>query len=284
MAANTVDVAGHTPLSFTDSSGAQRFVPLSAFEFVGSDIQLKTAWATEFNNADQQILLAIAGARAAGGELVPPPVTPPAPAVTFTAAVAGTEGSGITVGVTPDPGSTTVLDAKAEITAQETDVYSSLVDATAAGQMIGVDVPGGSFVDAPVGTGLVRLKASQSPGDGLPKDGQSLTVKAAGANVLAADGSATLFTLVPRPGAPSGGVAVTVAVDSVAGTFTLTATFDAGSQPQIDLTDLDSLPAPVAFLVEASAPPGGLRIPTAGDVQLTGGSPGIAATGIAYTS
>src|SRR4051794_37714119 len=111
MAATPVDVAGHGPLPFTDSNGAQQFVPLSAFELVGSEIQLKTAWAGEFSSADQQILIALAGAHAAGGELLPPPVSPPAPAVSLTAAVPGPESAGIKVAVTPDSG-TTVLDAE----------------------------------------------------------------------------------------------------------------------------------------------------------------------------
>jgi hypothetical protein len=283
MAAKTIDVAGHGPLSFTDSNGNQVFVPLSALEFVGSDIQLKTDWAAQFSATDQQILVALAGARATGGELLPPPIVPAAPAVALTASVPGPESSGISVHVEPESG-TTVVDAKVKLKATETDVYAGLTDAASAKQTIGVDTAPTKPEDPPEGTGLVRVQAAGTTTDGLPKDGQSLTVKAAGTKVVAADGTKTLFMLVPRPGAPSGGIPVTVAVDTTAGTFTVTATHDTGDQPAVDLTSLDALPAAVTFLVTASAPPGGLAVPAEQDVQLTGGAPGIAATGVAYTS
>lgn len=64
----------------------------------------------------------------------------------------------------------------------------------------------------------------------------------------------------------------------------VTAAYDSGAQSKIDLTDLGSMPAAVSFVVTASAPPGGLAIPFERDVSLTGGAPGIAATGVAYTS
>jgi hypothetical protein len=277
----SVAVAGHGPLSFTDSNGAQRFVPLSAFEFVGSSIVLKTSWAGDFGAADQQILLALAAARAAAGELTPPPVAAPAPAVAFTAAVAGNEGSNVTVGVTPDPADT-VFDAKVEITVKETDVYENLTNATAAADAIGVNAAPAAAGDPPRGTGLVLVKkGSVDSGDDLP-DAKSITVKGAGTDVKS--GSKVLFTLVPRAGAPSGGIPVTIAVDSTAKTFSVTAAYDSGAQSKIDLTELDSLPADVSFVVTAKAPPGGLAIPFARDVSLTGGAPGIAATGVAYTS
>jgi len=280
---STVDVTGHSPLSFTDATGAQRFVPLSALELVGSDVQLKTAWAAEFSNADQATLLAVASTLAAGGQLAPPPVAAPAPAIAFTAASAGTEGNNIVVTVTPDAGS--ALDAQVKVQAVETDTYAGLADANAAAMTIGVDNPTGTPGDPPAGTGLVQVKASGTLGTGLPKDNQSLTVKGATTNVLAADGSSTLFQLVPRTGAPSAGIPVKVTVDSAAGTFTVQATYDTGtSQPKVAMTALDTLAAPITFVVTASAPPSGLAAPKAGSVQLSGGAPGIAATGIAYTS
>ena len=116
MASSTVDVTGQSPLSFTDANGTQRFVPLSALEFSGSKVQLKSAWASEFSGAEQTILLALASSKVSAGELTPPPVMPPVAAILFVAAVAGPEGNNITVSVTPDPG--TALSAKVKLNAK----------------------------------------------------------------------------------------------------------------------------------------------------------------------
>src|SRR5690349_5065929 len=99
MATSPADVIGSTPLSFGNASGAQEVVPLSALEFNGSDIRLKTAWQADFDAGEQTTLLAVAKARAAVGELTAPPAPPPAAALALTAAHPGTMGNGITVTV-----------------------------------------------------------------------------------------------------------------------------------------------------------------------------------------
>jgi hypothetical protein len=277
----TQSVSGKAPLTFTDSFGAQRSVPLSAFVLNGSTIELDSKWTSQFSGADTQILLALANADAAAGRLTPPPVAPPAPAITFTAVTAGPEGNGVTVTVTPDAGP--LMTTKLLINATETDTYSGLADATAAANQIGVDAPTGKKGDPPGGTGVVTVQQGSATGTGLPKDAQTLTVKSATA-VLATDGSTTLFKLVPRAGYAGSGIPVKVNLDPGGTTFTLTATYDAGNSTKVTATGLGSLPAPVAFLVSASAPPSGLALPAAGDVTLSGGSSGIPATGTIYTS
>lgn len=280
---STVDVTGHSPLSFTNEDGSQRFVPLSALELVGSELKLKAAWAAEFSNADQATLLAVASTLKASRQLEPPPLTAPRPAIGFTAATAGPEGDNIVVTLTPDPG--TVTEAQVLIQAVETDTYSGLTDAAAAAMKIGVDNATGNPGDPPAGTGLVHVKAGGTTGTGLPKNNQNLTVKGATTNVLAADASTTLFQLVPRSGAPPAGIPVKVTVDSAAGTFTVEASYDTGSgQPKVPLTALNTLAAPITFVVTAAPAPSGLARPKQGDVRLSGGAPGIAATGVAYTS
>ncbi len=275
--------AGKAPITFSDSLGAQRAVPLSAFTFNGSTIALNSTWTSVFTAQDQAILLALANAKVTAGELTPPPVIPPQPAIIFTAAVAGPQGNGITVTVTADP--PPLATAQLLITATETDTYSGLADATAAENQIGVDaaVVGGP----PVGTGVVMLKSGAATAAGLPKDGQSLKVKTA-TTVLAADGSTTLFTLVPRAGYGGPGIPVTVNLDPSGTTFTLTASYDANNtSTKVSAENgLGSLPASVAFLIAAQAPPRGLDLPAVGpsSIALSGGSAGIPATGIAYTS
>lgn len=280
MAGASLHVTGTRPMSFTDSTGAQRFVPLSALELDGSEVKLKASWASSFSAPDATILLALAGERAASGDLKPPPVTPPVPAIAFTARTAGPESNGIVVTVTPDPGPP--LTATIAIAAKEVDAYGGLTGAKHAAQVIGVDTPTGNPGDPPAGTGLVRVKASANLTAALPKDGQVLSVKAA-TPVLAPDDT-TLFTLLPRDGYTGTGIAVTIAVDAVAKTFTLHATHDSGPQPKVTLQTLDQLAAPVKFLVSAGAPPGGLAPPAASTVPLSGGGLGIKATGVAYTT
>jgi hypothetical protein len=285
---STTAVAGHGPLSFTDSNGRQRSVPLSALQFNGSKLELKSQSPDDWtgpsgiaNTADQTTLLAVAAERLSAGELFAPPMAPPSPAILFTAAVAGPEGNDITVNVSQAAGN--ALTAQVTISAKTTDVYAGLPDGATAKTRIGVDDPGTSGDRA--GSGIVMVKESAPIVAGLPKDGQNLTVTA-DTNVLADDGVTTLFTLVPRPGAPVAGIPVTVAVDpgSNPATFTLTASFDTGPSSAIGLNELTALPAPVPFLISASPPPRGVAVPVGGDVQLSGGAPGVAASATAYTS
>jgi hypothetical protein len=287
MAASPVDVVGSTPISFTDSQGAQKFVPLSALQFNGSTVQLKTAWTSHFNAADTTTLLAVAAARAAGGELAPPPVPPPQPAIAFTAQHAGPESNNITVKVAPDPGPP--LTATIAVTATETDTYAGLATATAAALALGVDAPTGNPGDPLKGTGTVCVKqASIAAGNKLPADNQTGVLTPAGFDVKAGDNS-VLFTLLPRADyAGSGGLSITVKLDASGTTFTVTAVYDStlesGPKPKITIQTLGALPAGVAYLVAASAPPGGAALPVAGTVALTGGGPGLAANGLIYTS
>ncbi len=272
MAPTALDVTGKRPLTFTDSTGAQRFVPLSAFQFEGSTVKLASAWTPVFDAGETATLLALAGAQAASGDLAPPPVLAPSPAIGFRAASVGPEGNNITVTITP--GTPAGLNTELEITAKEVDTYAGLASADAAAEAIGLDDEG---------TGIVRVKGGDTFGAGLPKDGQTLSVKKTGATkVLAADGTATLFNLVARPGYKGAGIPETVTVTG--STFTVVATHDAGAPPKVKLDAVDTLPDDVAFLVSAWAPPGGLAEPAAGTVQLSGGDSTTAATGVAYTS
>jgi len=289
--ATTQNVSGSAPLTFTDSLGAQRSVPLSALQFSGSTIGLVSAWNSVFppNGADATMLLTLAQARVATGDLVPAPTLPPVPAVSFTAAAGGPQGNNITVNISsvtcPADEILSALTAQLVIDASETVTYSGLASATAAANAIGVDTaPTPPSTGPPQGGGVVVVSSSGPLGSGLPQTGQSLTVTAAGTDVLASDGSTTLFVLKARSGYSGTGIPATVDVDPSGTTFTVTATYDAGNTATaIAETDLASLPAPVAFLVSASAPGGGLALPAAGTTTLSGGSTGLPATGTAYT-
>jgi hypothetical protein len=87
MAAQPLDVVGSTPISFIDSEGLQRFVPLSALQFNGSALALKPGWDTGncFTNSDNDILLAIE--KAGGADAAP--ICPLRPTATVAALLAG---------------------------------------------------------------------------------------------------------------------------------------------------------------------------------------------------
>ena len=97
------------------------------------------------------------------------------------------------------------------------------------------------------------------------------------------------MTLLPRPGyAGTGGLSTAVTIDASGTTFTVTATYDSSKETTPDatvtLTTLGALPAKVAYVVKASAPPAGAALPMAGSVKLAGGGSGIPAAGLLYTS
>src|ERR1700712_5378256 len=140
MAAAPVDVIGSTPISFTNSEGAQKVVPLSALQFNGSDLQVRTAWSAGFDPSEITTLLAVARARAAAGELNPPPVPPPVPALAFTATRTGAETNNIVVTVAAEA-DTAPLEAEITVTVIETDIYPGLATGDAAALTIGVDAP-----------------------------------------------------------------------------------------------------------------------------------------------
>jgi hypothetical protein len=292
MAMAVVDVVGSTPISVTDSTGAQVIVPLSALQFSGSDVQVKTAWTNVLDAGATASLRAVATIRAAAGELVPRPVTPPSPALLFSATHAGPESNGIAVKATSNNGGSSPLTTQITITATENDSYPGLATATDAAQAIGVDTAPAKAGDPPAGTGLVVVKAaSVAAGTALPAAAdQNGTLKPGGSfDVKAADDS-VLFTLLPRTDYKgTAGLAVTVSLDQSGKTFTVTATYDStkengAKQQKVTILTLGSLPAPVGYLVKASPPSGGFQVPAANIVQLSGGGPGVAANGLLYTS
>ena len=290
MAASAaVDMVGTSPISFTDSTGAQKSVPLSALTFSGSKPDIADGWAPEFTKAaDKATVLAIAAARIAAGELTPPPTRPPSPAIVVTAVQPGPESNNIVVVVTvkPGPDPSQPLSATLKFRANETDTYTGLRTATEAAEAIGVETSSGS---APAGAGLVVVKSgSVAAADTLPVN-QNGVLTPTGLDVKDAS-SATLFSLVPARPVPSGsgGLSVDVALDPSGTTFTVTATYDSGAQPPVTIPTLNALPLQVAYLVMVSAPSGGAMLPPAApppvQLQLSGGGPGVAASGLFYNS
>src|SRR5258708_1121041 len=161
MATTTVDVVGSSPISFTSSQGQQRFVPLSALEFSGSDLQLRSGWTAIFDSSETQTLLAVAKARVAAGELTRPPVQSPRPALLFASTRPGMETNKIVVTAAPDAGSP--LTATIAFSVTETDTYAGLASATAAAMAIGTDTAPAKAGAPPHATGFVVLTSASGP-------------------------------------------------------------------------------------------------------------------------
>lgn len=279
-------VVGSTPISFTNSEGAQKVVPLSAFQFSGSNIQLDSAWTSLFDANETKILLALAKARAAVGELRPPPVAPRAPAIALTATHLGPESNGIVIAVSTEKDKP-ALTAKITMTVTETDTYADLPTGDDAAKAIGVDTPSGNPGDPPAGTGLVLVKQGSTGASAKPAVASSgVLTKATGVDLKDVDNKVVL-TLLPRTDyVGKGGLSYAVTTDGT--TFTVTATYDStkevGTQDPVTLQTLGDLAAQLAYLVTASAPPAGAILPADGSVRLSGGGAGQAANGLLYTS
>jgi len=285
MAAAPVDVIGSTPIGFTNSDGAQKVVPLSALQFNGSDLQIRSSWSGDFDAGETTTLLAVAKARAAAGELNPPPVPPPVPALSVTATRTGAETNNIVVSVASEA-DTAPLEAEITVTVAETDSYRGLATGAAAALAIGVDAPTGAAGDPVAGTGLVVVKKGSTGASAKPAVASTgVLKKSTGVDLKDADGKVVL-TLLPRADY-QGAEGLSYTVTASGATFTVTATYDStketGTQAPVTLQTLGSLPAQVGYLVKASAPPSGAVLPSDSTVQLSGGAPGLAASGLLYT-
>lgn len=285
MAAAPVDVIGSTPVSFTNAEGAQKVVPLSALQFNGSDLQVRSAWSASFDPSETITLLAMARARAAAGELNPPPTPPPMPALAFTASRTGPETNNIVVTVAAED-DTAPLEAEITVTATETDSYPGLASGEAAALAIGVDAPTGVAGEPVAGSGLVVVKKSSTGASAKPAVASTgVLKKATGVDLKDADGK-VVCTLLPRADyTGTGGLSYAVTVSGA--TFTVSASYDStletGTQAPITLQTLGSLPAQVSYLVSCAAPPSGAALPADSSVKLTGGAVGLAANGLLYT-
>jgi hypothetical protein len=285
MATATADVIGSTPLSFGKASGGQEVVPLSALEFNGSDLRIKTAWQAAFDAGEQTTLLAVAKARAAVGELTPPPVPPPAAALAATATHAGPEGNGITVTVSVEKDAP-ALEAEITLSVVEVDSWTGLADGEAAAHKVGVDAPTGADGDPPRATGLIAVKKGSTGASTKPAVAKTGVLKKATDVDLKDADDKVVCTIRPRADyAGKDGLSFEVTTDGT--TFAITATYDStketGTQGPVTLLTLGDVAEPVAYIVSVGAPPRGAALPADSTIQLSGGAPGLAAGGLLYT-
>jgi hypothetical protein len=114
MAARSI--VGNSPIAFTDSTGRQRSVPLSAFAWNRGNVTPQKDppdWSNAFSSADFAVLASLIAARVAAGEYVIARTPTRVPAIAFRAVADGADGNDIGValnGPTPPQTNPGVLD------------------------------------------------------------------------------------------------------------------------------------------------------------------------------
>lgn len=272
---------GMGPFEFTNSSGSQVSIPLTAFTFDASgNLVVNPNWTTVANAAPASALLTYLRAQ---GLLVPAPAASPKPAAIIKAVDPGPGGNNIVItiaNITPssngDPTKTTF-----DITVTEMESYTGLTMATLTG-IVGTSSGSGSK------PGLVYVKSVANP-TGLPATLASTPLTGGGAGVKAHlginDGAAALvFTLEARdPGAD--GSLIHIAITAGGSTFDMTAQWTQ-TVTGVKIATFQSLvTAHLGYEITAAAPAGGVfSVPTALTTQLSGGAGSVNASAILVAS
>lgn len=290
MSDSSKPLVGKGPLAFTDARGSQRFVPLSALVLTGGKVALTQSWAEKwaeaaFSPVDQNALLLLAGQALEAGELTVPPVAAKQQAVVFRAVAPGSGGNAIEVtikyGEAPDDPAA-ALQRELTLRVTEKQVYAGLTSAAEAVESIGwYKLPKSG--EGTLGSGLVQVKSAPAK-DGLPEPFSTQTVGTGTLKVLVAGGTTEYFSLAMRKNLDPD---VTIAVDEIAKTYTVTAEYDSGEHVTT-ISKLAALHEAVTSLVTLEAPAGGYALPAETEddtpLRLTGGAPDIEARGTAFTS
>lgn len=280
--ATTPTVLGNGPLEYTDPSGKQVSIPLSAL-FFDHNHQLSvdpSKWPAALPGFVASLLADLAQQQL----IVPAPVASPKPAMVITASDAGSAGNGIKVTITSTPNvdpTQTTFSFKVE----ETDTYTGLTLATIA-QVLGTDkapstTPG--LVHVVQGTlaasGLPALVSKQvftqpTPPPPPPPPGPN-------AQSVVNDKTKAAWVTLEAKKIGADGVLTTVTIANVNttnNTFDLTA-YWTKTASGITLATLQTNLASLGYEIVGTSPGGIFSVPSAGVIQLTGGtdSPGATA-------
>jgi hypothetical protein len=278
---------GGSPFEFTDANGRQVSVPLAALKFTSGVLSIDgSLWPPLAGYAPPlpaQITALLATLKTAA-ILSPPVVASPKPALVISAADKGVRGNNITVEIATtlapdlDPSLATF-----DITIKETEVYEGLTTATIEG-IVGTGATPGSK------PGVAHLVEGSLDNTLLPKT-QTPTFPAAADGVKATvdivdDAAKKVFTLeAEKPGPNAKFASATIsAVDDVAGTFTLTLSWQ-HKVTGAKLPSLDTDIAPLKDEISVSPPSSGvISVPasTTSPVALSGGSASAAATAVFF--
>lgn len=296
------NIVGNAPVAFTDSTGAQRSVPLTAFAWDASGtppLSLATTpvdWKTPapIASADLAVIQSLMAARLATGEYAVAPLPALIPAIAFQAFTPGPDGNDITLSLNepsqPNAPTSGVLDIGFTITLSIAHTYGPFSSLAAAATAIGLSAkahPSPPSGAPDVGTGLVQIDTWPVPQTGIA---DQLAPKSVGNGLAIMAGNNKLFTLIPRPSVPQGDqTKIEVDTNSV-GTpaFSIKVTYALPVTNPLKITylaELAKLNPDLGFWVSALPPAGGYAVPALGppQVKLVGGAPGTQASGFIYT-
>jgi hypothetical protein len=275
---------GNGPFEFTDGNGRHWSIPLTAFNFVGAQVVVDSAWQFLTNVQPAKSYLAYA---VSVGAISPAPAPSPFPAMVIQAVTPGTGGNNIQVSVaisnvvtsppTDDPTLTPF-----SLTVTETDTYASLTAATIQTalqnqgglvQATSVDSTGSplSASDSLTLTGPPGAPAQlEVHGSGSPSLVFTLVAKSSGA-----DGESTQVTITPDISSPPSSGQETFKL-VVSWTKTVTG---------ITLATLDTLVnSQLGYQITVSKPnSGAYSVPAAGSSTLSGGAQGSNAAATLFT-
>lgn len=268
----TPTVLGNVPLEYTDPvSGKQVSIPLSALKFTNGQLSVDSS---VWKPAVPGFVASLLATWAQQGLIVPVPAAAPKPAMTLTAADAGSTGNGIKVTISNvklniDPTQTTF-----NLKIEETDTYTGLTP-TSIITVLGTDKAAGTQ------PGLVHVVQSTTPATGMPAAISKQTLAIGGgasAQLKLMNNAATPapFLTLEAKRAGTDGTQTTVTIANVqATTFDLTACWS----KTVTGATLATLQSNVAYELKILPPPSGIiSPPAAASAQLSGGSDGSSAS------
>jgi hypothetical protein len=271
-------VLGSGPIGFTDGNGNQRFIPLSALNFVNREIKVDN-WSLYTTN--KTLVDALLKDLVEGGFLLPGTEAPIKPAMLIESAISGAAGNHIQVtfsNIVVD--STTPANSTFDCTITAKDTYSGL----------SLDFTSSSFIKKVLGTetitgiipSLVHLKDADKPS--LPQKG-IYDLTGGGDNTKASkaidgDPSGTAFTLESSKNGSDGQyIRATVADNPTAQNLTLVVEWKQPVIKGIKVADLPNKLSGNGLVLKVSKPEGAnFAIPTAGTIILSGGADAKVAT------
>jgi hypothetical protein len=272
-------VLANGPVAYTDSTGEQVLISLSALSFDASGSLVLTGWPpySNYTAGEQKVISAWLNSLIASGDLRPAPDAPPRPAMLVQAVDAGAAANNISIAVsavTPnaDPTQTTFT-----ITVTETEVYQRVTAATLAG-VLGTDThPASGSAQQPTLAVVVDGSVVAAGVPDVTKSPYTFPAPAVGqaSKVNVVDTTpATIFTLQAKK-IGSDGTKTTATISNV-----VAKVFDLQLQWTKQATGVTVLNAASKMLdlgyeITATAPGGGaFLVPAAKTTTLSGGTDG----------
>jgi hypothetical protein len=280
---------GSSPIEFTSAAGSQLSIPISGMQFSGTVPSVSANWTpfTKYAPADQNVLKALMAYLAERQIIFPAAAASPKPAMTVTAADAGSAGNNVTVATKISAPSLDPTQVKFDVTVTETETYTSLTAATIQ-QVLGSDkAPGTSPGAVHVVDGTVKANDVPDPNVAdYPLTGGGASA-ASTADVK--NSGQVVFTLQAKKNGGDGDqTKATIShVDTGNKTFDLKVVFTK-TKAGATLGTLQNDMAELGYEIAVSPPASGIfSVPTNGTITLSGGADGSspkAATGTLFAN